>query len=171
MVKTWSYWITVPCQIEVIVVLLTGFRDHLVNVDVRKVRVVWVKLPSGDLLPGEVGRQVSHLQLVTDGDHGQLHLGGEHHVGHGVGDVLGGPLVDFIYHGTHTEALTRVGRNSSKCLALPSGRRRIRTKVSLSIHSFQSKARDLMPDLFCKTYFFISFTHENDFLPFTETMN
>ena len=161
----------VPCQIEEIVVLPTGFLDHLINVDVRKVRVVGMELSSGDLLPGEVGRQVSHLELVTDGDHGQLHLGGEHHVGHGGGEVLGGPLVHFIDDRTHTEALTTVGRNSWRCLALPSGRRRIRMKVSLSIHSFQSKARGLMSDLFCKTYFLISFTPENDFLPFTETMN
>ena len=69
--------------------------------------VVREEIPGYKFLPSEVPRKRTHPQFVADGDHGQLHLGGEHNVGHGGGDVLGSALEHLVDDGTDTKTLTR----------------------------------------------------------------
>ena len=96
--------VIVTSQIEKVVVLVHSSLYRLINV-VNETEVVWVEFPIHQILPGEVGREGAQPQFVADGDHGELHGGGEHHVGHRGGDVLGGALPHLVDDGTHTETL------------------------------------------------------------------
>ena len=91
-------------QIKKVVVLVHSSFYRLINV-VNETEVVWVEFPIHQVLPGEVGREGAQPQFVADGDHGELHLCGEHNVGHRGGDVLGGSLEHLVDDGTDAKSL------------------------------------------------------------------
>ena len=96
--------IHLPRQIQEVVVLLHCLLEHLINIKVIT-GVVREEFPVYKVPLSEVARHWAQPPLVADGEHGQLCLGGEHHVGHGGGDVLGGALEYLVDNGADAEPL------------------------------------------------------------------